>query len=83
MSKLTLERSIKMAVEHPENTYIAIVDDEIVGFASYLESRDEDMSNTGEIMALYVLKQYQRYGIGKALINASLKELDVFDKIML
>jgi hypothetical protein len=33
MEKISLERSIKSAKEHPENTYVPIIDHKIVGFA--------------------------------------------------
>ncbi len=83
MDKLSLDRSIRIAKEHPENTLVAVVDNKIVGFASYLESRDEDTNQSGEIMALYVLSQYQRNGIGKALMNACLSELKGYQQIIL
>jgi ribosomal protein S18 acetylase RimI-like enzyme len=83
MEKITLERSIKSAKEHPESTYVAIIDYKIVGFACYLESRDEDLKNAGEIMAIYVLNEYKNMGIGKALIKMCYKELSHYNSIIL
>jgi ribosomal protein S18 acetylase RimI-like enzyme len=83
MEKISLERSIKSAKEHPENTYVAIIDHKIVGFACYLESRDEDLKNAGEIMAIYVLNEYKNMGIGKALIKMCYKELSHYNSIIL
>jgi hypothetical protein len=58
MEKITLERSIQLAKENPENTYVALVDHNIVGFAWYLESRDTGLKNAGEIMAVYILNNF-------------------------
>lgn len=83
INNLSLERSVKLAKEHPENTYVAVIGDNVVGFACYLESRDEDLDNAGEIMAVYVLKDYQRLGIGKLLMSVCYSELQTFNKIIL
>ena len=80
---LSLERSIDIAREHPENTYVAIVDDKIVGFSCYLESRDEDLLDYGEIMAIYILQQYQSRGIGRLLIKSCYEELSHYSGISL
>ncbi|AUD62708.1 hypothetical protein BK010_03570 [Tenericutes bacterium MO-XQ] len=81
MEKITLERSVKLAKEHPENTYVAIVDQKIVGFACYIESRDTDLKNAGEIMAIYILNDFKNMGIGKALMKVCYKELSIFNII--
>lgn len=81
MEKITLERSVKLAKEHPENTYVAIVDQKIVGFACYIESRDKDLKNAGEVMAIYILNDFKNMGIGKALMKVCYKELSNFNII--
>lgn len=81
MEKITLERSVKLAKEHPENTYVAIVDHKIVGFACYLESRDTDLKNAGDIVAIYILNDFKNMGIGKALMKVCYKELTNFNSI--
>ncbi|MBI9009350.1 MAG: GNAT family N-acetyltransferase [Tenericutes bacterium] len=83
MSRLSLEKSIDNARKYPENTYVAIVDDNIIGFSCYLESRDEDLEDAGEIMAIYILKEYQGQGIGKKLMEVSYKELSNYSKLSL
>jgi ribosomal protein S18 acetylase RimI-like enzyme len=83
MGRLSLEKNILLAKDHPENTYVAIVDDKIIGFSCYLESRDEDLKDTGEIMAIYILKEYQGHGIGKKLIEVCYKELSKYSKLSL
>jgi ribosomal protein S18 acetylase RimI-like enzyme len=83
MSRLSLEKSIDNARKYPENTYVAIVDDNIIGFSCYLESRDEDLEDAGEIMAIYILKEFQGLGIGKKLMEACYKELSNYSKLSL
>ncbi len=80
LQSLTLEGSVKLAKDYPENTYVAIVDGKIIGFSCYLESRDEDLEDTGEIMAIYILKEYQNLGIGKKLMEVCYKELSKYSK---
>ena len=83
MASLSLERSVKLAEDYPENTYVALVNDMIIGFCCYLASRDDDLKDTGEIMAVYVLKDYQGLGIGKKLMEVCYKELSHFSKLSL
>lgn len=83
MRKLSLEKTVKLAMDYPENTYVAIVDDKIIGLSCYLESRDEDLVDTGEIMAIYILKDYQGLGIGKKLMEVCYKELNNYSKLSL
>jgi len=83
MSRLSLEKSIENARKYPENTYVAILDDKIIGFSCYLESRDEDLEDTGEIMAIYILKEYQGNGVGKKLMEVCYKELSQYSKLSL
>ena len=46
--------------------FVAIVKDKIVGFVSFFELDEKDML----IVALGVLPEYQRAGIGRALLRA-------------
>jgi len=83
IEKLSLEKSVQLATEHPENTYIAIVDEKVVGFSSYLKARDSDVENYGEIIAIYVLKAYQGKGIGRKLIKVCYHELLQYQGIII
>ncbi len=75
LDSLTLDRCVNIAKNHPENTFVAEIDNQIVGFACYMESRDKDLVDTGEITAIYVLKKHQGLGIGKKLVEACFKAL--------
>ncbi|MDD4000535.1 MAG: GNAT family N-acetyltransferase [Bacilli bacterium] len=77
LDKLDLETCINIARKYPQNTMVAVVKNIIVGFSGYLEdSRDiSSVKPSSEIMAIYILKEYQRKGIGYALIQESLKRV--------
>ncbi len=83
MRQRSLKRSIQIAHENPENTYVAIINNKIVGFATYAKSRDQDLKDAGEIMAIYVLKDYQGFKIGKRLMQACYKELSEHNTLLL
>ncbi|HEU7697470.1 TPA: GNAT family N-acetyltransferase [Streptococcus pneumoniae] len=79
---MTLERSRLFSQKYPENTLIAIGDLKVVGFISYGNFRDETMQ-AGEIIALYVLKDYYGKGIAQKLMKAALTALNHFSEIFL
>ena len=69
-----------------DNTTLVLeVDGEVVGFSFYEKSRDEEFSNCGEIYALYVLKKYHGYGLGRRLVEEAIKKLKTmgFDKMLI
>src|SRR5574344_961635 len=72
LAKRTLERCREAARRWPENTLVADLDGKIIGFACYGVCRDEDLSGCGEVITLYVLKEFQGIGIGKKLMDAAL-----------
>lgn len=79
---MTLERCRLFSQKYPENTLIAIGDLKVVGFVSYGNFRDETMQ-AGEIIALYVLKDYYGKGIAQKLMKAALTALNHFSEIFL
>ena len=54
----------------------------VVGFISYGNFRDESIQ-AGEIIALYVFKDYYGKGIAQKLMKAALTALDNFSEIFL
>lgn len=58
--------------------YVAEDADKVVGFVSGGYERQGDDIYTGEIYALYVLKNYQRQGIGTDLVEALAAQLNHF-----
>lgn len=79
---LTLDRCLNIASKWRKNVLVAKEESgRVIGFVSYGASHDPDMQNSGEILALYVLKDYQRQGVGSALMKAALRKIGGFDKI--
>ncbi|SHO52607.1 GNAT family N-acetyltransferase [Anaerocolumna xylanovorans] len=83
MKNMKAENCINIARKYPENNLVAIINNMIVGFACYGQCKDEGMDDYGEIIALYVLKKYQKQGIGKALLEACINKLSNYDKYCL
>jgi ribosomal protein S18 acetylase RimI-like enzyme len=82
MRELTLERSVRTAKLHPENTLVAVVDGVIKGFSCHVKCRDDDLQDAGEVMALYVLQSHQGLGLGKRLMEASMERLHHHDIVV-
>lgn len=59
------------------NTWVAKLDQQVVGWISVGASRDDDAAgaDTGEVMALYVLARYWQTGVGLALWRAGVQDL--------
>jgi ribosomal protein S18 acetylase RimI-like enzyme len=77
----SLEKCVKLARNFPENTWIALEEDQVVGFSCYMASGDSDLKDTGEVRALYVLKSHQKRGIGKMLMNHAMDALEQYKDI--
>ena len=79
---MTLEKCRFFSQKYPENTLIAMDGKKGVGFISYGNYRDETIQ-AGEIIALYVLKDYYGKGVSKQLMHAAFVALDQFSEIYL
>ena len=79
---MTLDRCRFFSQKYPENTLIAMDGKKVVGFISYGNFRDEAIQ-AGEIIALYVLKDYYGKGVSKQLMHAAVAVLDHFSDIYL
>ena len=79
---MTLEKCRFLSQKYPENTLIAMDGKKVVGFISYGNFRDEAIQ-AGEIIALYVLKDYYGKGVSKQLMHAAFVALDQFSEIYL
>ena len=79
---MTLERCRFFSQKYPENTLIAMDGKKVIGFISYGNFCDEAIQ-AGEIIALYVLKDYYGKGVSKQLMHAAFVALDQFSEIYL
>ena len=77
LNQLSAQRSQqRFEVEGCKQFLIALVDGSPAGFCRYCKSRDPDANSlTGEIQAIYLLKEYQQQGIGRALMLYAFDEL--------
>lgn len=75
LAKQTLEKCQNIARQRPENTFVAELDGNIVGFSCYGSSRDAADANIGEVYAIYILKETQRLGLGRKLMDAAIAKL--------
>lgn len=79
---MTLDGCRFFSQKYPENTLIAMDGKKVVGFISYGNFCDEAIQ-AGEIIALYVLKDYYGKGVSKQLMHAAFVALDQFSEIYL
>ena len=69
LDTMTVAATTARARQYPENTLIAKDKEKVVGFAVYGPSRDEDLINAGEVIAIYVLSEYYNRKIGYRIIR--------------
>jgi ribosomal protein S18 acetylase RimI-like enzyme len=70
------KRWVRNLTEDPATTVIAVLEGEIIGFASWGHCRDESPPvGQGEIWAVYVHPDHWRRGVGKALLGSVLSGL--------
>lgn len=79
---MTLEKCRFLSQKYPENTLIAMDGKKVVGFISYGNFCDE-VIQAGEIIALYVLKDYYGKGVSEQLMHAAFVALDHVSEIYL
>lgn len=78
----TLEKCETNAFRWRDNLLVAKDGDRVIGFVGYGKSGD-DLPDTGEIFALYVLSQYHGAGVGRQLLEAGLEQLSAYPRISL
>ncbi len=70
-----IAKQIRTYIEKDDNVLIAVMDGTVVGFCSYVKSRNDRYPSAGEIQAFYILQGLQGQGIGKALFLATAQEI--------
>lgn len=81
--KLSLERSMKNwenTLKHYSDLIFLVVENDsgkVIGFCSGGKNREIEKTPqfAGELMAIYILKQYQKKGIGRKLVREFVNEL--------
>ena len=82
LDTLSIERRTdqwKTILANPDDVYhLAFVAErnvKIIGFANYGKEREGDQAYQGELYAIYLLKEFQGQGIGKALMQKTVEGL--------
>ena len=81
---MSVELSQKYALRSLQNGYTMFVakdGERVIGFASYGPYRGDDLADAGEVIAIYLLKEYYDRGIGRALMEAALDALKGYSRV--
>ena len=81
LDTMTVEATTARARQYPENTLVAKDKEKVVGFAVYGPSRDEDLPDAGEVVAIYVLSEYYDQKVGYRLMNEAVSRLQDYNTI--
>ena len=81
LDSLTLDKCEQIAYRWTDNILIAKDGDTIVGFVGCGKYRNDELENSGEVFALYILSQYYGKGVGYRLMQAALSKLADYPKI--
>ena len=81
LDSMTVEATTARARRFPENTLVARDKEKVVGFAVYGPSRDEDLTDAGEVVAIYVLSEYYGQKIGYRLMNEAFSRLSEYNTV--
>ena len=80
LDALTLEKCEDIAFQWPDNLLVAKDNNQIIGFAGFGKYRDDELENTGEIFAIYILEKYYGKGVGYKLMHEALSHLSTYPK---
>ena len=81
LDKLTIEKCTDIAFRWPDNILVAKEKGAVIGFVGYGVCGDDALPETGEVFAIYVLKEYYGKKVGHALMQAALKKLSEYKRI--
>lgn len=83
LAKHTLEKCKAVALRASDTVFVAKDGERVIGFVGFGAYRDKSVTDLGEVYGIYVLKEYQKQGIGYALMNAAVEGLSGYVKIAL
>ncbi len=82
LDRLSVEQRAKrwkQTLIDPNDVYhraiVAIKDRQIIGFANFGKEQSGDSSFLGELFAIYLLKKFQRQGVGRELVKCVVQGL--------
>ena len=65
----------KEFLKDKDTYYVALIDNQIIGILHYDKSDNPEYNEYGKLKALYLLKKYQKLGIGKKLFQIAVQGL--------
>ena len=83
LDRMTLEKCIQIAHQWPDGLIVAKQGEHVIGFAGYGKCREDALPDTGEVFALYVLKDFHGQKVGYALMNEAIRRLNAYPQIAL
>ncbi len=83
LANFTLEKAERTAFRWRENLLVALDGGQVVGFTGYGAYQDDTLPDTGEVYALYILREYYGTGLGRRLMDAALTQLKVYPRVAL
>lgn len=81
LSRWTLERCQENARRWPDNTLVAKDGERVIGFVCC--GKNGELSDCGEVYALYVLREYQGRQVGYRLMRAAMEQIREYPKVSL
>ena len=81
LDEQTLEKYEAKAYRWLDNIIVAKDGDRVVGFVGYGKYRNDELKNTGEIYAIYILAEYYGQGVGYGLMQAGLSQVEAYPQI--
>lgn len=81
LDNFTLEKCTDIAFRWPDNILVAKESDRVVGFVGYGAYNDDSLPETGEVFAIYILKEYYDQKVGYRLMSAAIEKLSEYQKI--
>ena len=83
LDAMTLQKCEDTAFKWRDNIIVAKDGERVVGFAAYGKYRNDELENTGEIYAIYVLSDYYGKGVGHMLMEEALERISAFPRVAL
>lgn len=81
LDNLSLEKCESIAYRWPDNLIIAKDKARVIGFVGFGKYRNDELDNTGEIYAIYLLEEYYGQGIGYKMMQEGLAQLRDYSQI--
>ena len=81
LDSMSLQKCEEIAYKWLDNILVAKDGEDVVGFAGYGKYRNDELTGTGEVYAIYVLQQYWGKGVGRMLMQAALDMIKEYPSV--